>query len=65
MAEFKVGDKVRCHVPDSWVDGKTGTIIELNVSRSGDEGHCLQMEGGITIVSPEELELLGDRSRSL
>jgi len=57
MEKFKIGDKVRCKVPGSWVDGKVGEIIHLDVTSSdGIHGYLLQMDGSQTVVPPEELE---------
>lgn len=56
---MKVGDKVKCHVQGSWVDGLVGTILALNVTSSDEiHGHQLQMHCGVTVVEPEALEEL-------
>jgi len=63
---MKVGDRVRCHVPGSWLDNRVGHILKLNVVSSDEiEGHHLQIldEDGIkpeavSVVPPFELERL-------
>lgn len=51
--EFRVGDRVRCHSPGSWVDGKEGTVAALDVLSSDDiRGHQIQMPNGYTVVEP-------------
>jgi hypothetical protein len=56
---FRVGDKVVCHVPGSWVDGRTATIEALSVTSSdGIHGHYLKVPGiGVTVVPHYELAL--------
>jgi hypothetical protein len=57
---FAVNDRVRCINPGSWTHCKRGTIIALNVFRSGDSGHLVSMpeEGAIVVVDPSHLEKL-------
>ena len=56
---IEVGSSVLCHLPGSWVDGKIGTVLKLNVVSSYEiRGHLLQMDNGTTIVESEHLELL-------
>jgi len=50
---MEVGDRVICHLPGSWVDGRTMTILRLNVvSCDNIYGHLLQAECGVTVVPP-------------
>jgi hypothetical protein len=56
---FKVGDKVRMHDDGgSWVNGKEGEIIALNVTSPDSlHGHCIRVEGvGVTVVPWHQLE---------
>lgn len=40
--EFRVGDRVACHVPGSWVDDRAGVIEALDVEASdGVRGHVV------------------------
>lgn len=56
---WRVGDRVRCDWPGSWVDGKVGTITALNVVSSDNiRGHQLKMADGVTIIAPACLELV-------
>lgn len=60
---MNAGDRVRCHLPGSWVDGREGTILRMNtVSSDNIYGHLLQMDGGITVVPERELELVTPQS---
>ena len=61
IKDFSIGDRVICHLPGSWVDGKHAVIKAINVTSSdGVFGHYLAVEpnGGMTIVEPECLELI-------
>lgn len=50
---IKVGDRVKCKEPGSWVDGREGVVLRLNVTSSDNiEGHLLQMAEGVTVVPP-------------
>lgn len=53
---LRVGDRVLCHDPGSWVDGREAVVVSLNVvSSDGIEGHGLRVPGvGVTVV-PEFL----------
>lgn len=57
---FKVGDRVRCSLPGSWLDGREATITELNVTASdGVTGHGLKIEGvGVSVTDPSNLTLI-------
>jgi hypothetical protein len=57
VEEIKVGDRVTCRLPGSWVDGKAGVVTRLAVVTSdGVRGHMVQMPGCVTVVEPEHLE---------
>lgn len=59
MNEIKIGDKVRCNVPGSWCDGKTGIVQRLNVMSSDRiKGHQLKMPDCVTIIEPHCLKLV-------
>jgi hypothetical protein len=47
--------------PGSWVDGREGTVLALNVtSPDGIRGHSLRVDGvGVTVVPPGQLERTG------
>lgn len=52
------GDKVTMRVPGSWIDGRAGTILALNVT-SSDEifGHLIEVPNhGRTVVPEDQLE---------
>lgn len=60
LKKFRVGDRVACRVPGSWVDGRAGTITALDTLGSdGIRGHGLKIDGprgGYTVVPECELE---------
>lgn len=45
--DFKIGDRVQLQLPGSGADGVVGTVAELNVSRSGDNGHMIAIKHGV------------------
>lgn len=50
---IKVGDRVKCHNPGSWVDGQTMSVVRLHVhSSDGITGLLLQAKECQTIVEP-------------
>ena len=55
---MNIGDTVVCHVPGSWVDGKTATILKLDIISSEEiEGHQLQVgHEGVTVVPEFQLQ---------
>lgn len=61
LIALKVGDRVTCHEPGSWVDGKAGTIKQLNVWGSDNiKGHVVVVDGtnGYTVLPPLALVLV-------
>lgn len=55
---FRVGDRVRCSWPGSWVDGRTATITALGVvSTDGIAGHRVHVDGqdGYTVLPASEM----------
>jgi hypothetical protein len=61
-----VGDRVRCHVPGSWLDNRVGRILKLNTVSSDEiEGHELQIFSedesrpeALSVVPEFQLELV-------
>jgi hypothetical protein len=56
-----VGDRIRCDLPGSWVDGRVMIVTALGVRSSDDiEGHALRDEGlaGFTVLGPDRLTLV-------
>lgn len=58
MNEFDVGDRVVCNAPGSWVHGKAGVVLAVNVTSSdGITGYQLRIDGsdGYTVVPWNQL----------
>ena len=50
---MNVGDKIVCHCPGSWTDGKVGTIVRLGI-----EYHLLQLDIGQTNLPECAIEVI-------
>lgn len=54
--DVQVGDVVTMRTPGSWIDGREGTVIALDVEASdGICGHAVQVSSGYTVTEPDTL----------
>ncbi len=63
MSEFDVGDRLKCNSPGSWVHGRIGTVLAVDVESSdGIRGYSLAIDGanGYTVLSPAEVGAIPD-----
>jgi hypothetical protein len=57
---MKVGDRIICRIPDSWLDGREAIVTEVNdISDDPNREHCIRVDGvGVSTIPHFQCEII-------